>query len=293
MKKALNILKIISVYFVIIFAIFMMVFTIISVTTLDKVDRGFLGYKAFIVLSDSMSKTDFKAGDLVIIKDVDPNTLEVGDIISYRTSENSYEVVTHKIKEKMTDKNGLLAFVTYGTTTGTEDEDVVTYGDILGKYKFSIKGLGTFLQFFKSPPGYILCVFAPFFLIILIQSIRSVMLFKKYKKTICEEMEKDKRKLENEKIETEIIKQKLIASEEKAKIFEKELEDLKKELLKNKTNTKKETTKKQVAKKNNEKIKKMAETETTTESKAKKTSTVKKSSTKVKTVKTRKTAKKE
>ena len=35
-------------------------------------DRSLFGYKAFIVLSDSMKATDFDAGDLVLVKEVDP-----------------------------------------------------------------------------------------------------------------------------------------------------------------------------------------------------------------------------
>ena len=59
MKKALNIVKKILVTLVFLVAVAMMVFTIVSVTTFDRTDRNLFGYKAFIVLSDSMSKTDF------------------------------------------------------------------------------------------------------------------------------------------------------------------------------------------------------------------------------------------
>ncbi len=276
MKKALNIIKNIFVTLVVIFAICMMIFTIISVTTLDKTDRSLFGYKAFIVLTDSMSKTDFKAGDLVIIKDVDPKTLEIGDIISYRSTnpDHYYEVVTHKISKKVTDRNGVHGFITYGTTTGTEDDEVVTYGNILGKYKFSIKGLGTFFQFLKTTPGYLICIFTPFLLIILIQAINSVILFKKYKAATIEEMETERKKFESEKLEAELIKQKLIASEEKTKEFEKELNELKKELLK----TKKKSTSKKDAVKKPPKETKTKKSSKTTGSKPKKTSTIKKSS---------------
>ena len=78
-------------------AAFMMIFTIVSVTTFDRSDRSLFGFKAFIVISDSMSKTEFSAGDLVLVKEIDPSTLKEGDIISY-TSQNTSnygETVTH------------------------------------------------------------------------------------------------------------------------------------------------------------------------------------------------------
>ena len=57
-----------------IFAVAMMIFTIVSVTLFDHIDRNIFGYRAFIVLSDSMSATDFEAGDMVVVKEVDPAT---------------------------------------------------------------------------------------------------------------------------------------------------------------------------------------------------------------------------
>lgn len=66
-----------------------------------------------------MSATDFDAGDLVLVKEVDPATLQAGDIIAYQSTntENYGEVVTHKIRELTTDANGNPGFITYGTTT--------------------------------------------------------------------------------------------------------------------------------------------------------------------------------
>ena len=125
MKKALNIIKNILVWLVMIFAVLMMIFTVVSVNTFDRADRNIFGYKAFIVLSDSMKATDFDAGDLVLVKEVDPATLKEGDIIAY-TSQNSSnfgETVTHKSRTLTTDDSGAPGFITYGTTTDTDNAD--------------------------------------------------------------------------------------------------------------------------------------------------------------------------
>ncbi len=234
MKKALNILKNILTGLIVCFALCMMIFTIVSVTTLDKTDRSFLGYKAFIVLTDSMSATDFAAGDLVLVKEVDPKTLKEGDIISYRSVnlEHYYEVVTHKIGKKTTDRNGRPGFTTYGTTTGTSDEEIVYYENILGKYKLTIPKAGIFFQFLKTTPGYVVCILTPFLILILIQALHSIKLFKKYKDETLEEMNEEKKKLETERLENDLIRQQLELSEKKTKKIEKELADLKRELKK-------------------------------------------------------------
>ena len=149
MKKKLTIIKNIFVWLMVALAVCMMIFTIVAVNTFDRSDRSLFGYKAFIVLTDSMSKTDFSAGDLVLIKDVDPSTLKEGDIISY-TSQNTSnygKTVTHKIRKLTTDAQGEPGFITYGTTTDTDDEIVVTYPYVLGKYQTHIPKVGTFFQF--------------------------------------------------------------------------------------------------------------------------------------------------
>ena len=203
MKKALNVIKNIFVWLMVILAVCMMIFTVVSVNTFDRSDRSLFGYKAFIVLSDSMSKTDFSAGDLVLIKEVEPSTLKEGDIISYtsRNTANYGETVTHKIRSLTTDANGEPGFITYGTTTDTDDETVVTYPYILGKYKSHIPKVGKFFQFLKTTPGYIVCILIPFLLLILIQGLSCIKLFRRYRQEQLAELRAEREKIEAERAE--------------------------------------------------------------------------------------------
>ena len=181
--KVLNVIRSVLAWIMVVIAVCMMIFTVVSVLTFDRADRNLFGYKAFIVLSDSMSKTDFDAGDLVLVKEVDPSTLKEGDIIAYssQNEENYGATVTHKIRRLTTDANGNPGFVTYGTTTDTDDETVVTYPFVLGKYQKHIPKVGTFFQFLKTTPGYIVCILVPFLILILLEGIRCIRLFRKYK----------------------------------------------------------------------------------------------------------------
>ena len=211
--KALKIIRSIFVWLMVALAVFMMIFTIVSVSTFDRADRNLFGYKAFIVLSDSMSKTDFNAGDLVLVKAVDPSTLKEGDIIAY-TSQNTSnygETVTHKIRRLTTDANGEPGFVTYGTTTDTDDETVVTYPYVLGKYQGRIPKVGTFFQFLKSTPGYIVCILVPFLLLILLEGIRCIRLFRIYKAEQQAELQAERDKIEADRAETQRMMQELLA----------------------------------------------------------------------------------
>ena len=210
--KALKIIRSIFVWLMVALAVFMMIFTIVSVSTFDRADRSLFGYKAFIVLSDSMSKTDFNAGDLVLVKEVDPSTLKEGDIIAY-TSQNTSnygETVTHKIRKLTTDANGEPGFVTYGTTTDTDDETVVTYPYVLGKYSSHIPKVGRFFMFLKTTPGYIVCILIPFLLLILLEGIRCIRLFRKYKAEQQAELQAERDKIEADRAETQRMMQELL-----------------------------------------------------------------------------------
>lgn len=215
-KKIKRILRLINSIITWIFAtiaVAMMIFTIVSVSMFDRADRNLLGYRAFIVLSDSMKKTDFASGDLVIVKEVNASTLKAGDIIAF-TSQNTSnygETVTHKIRRLTTEADGSTGFVTYGTTTDTDDEIVVTAPYILGKYQFHIPKMGTFFKFLKTTPGYIVCILMPFLILILIEGIRCISLFKKYKAEQQAELQAERDQIAAERAEAQRMMQELMA----------------------------------------------------------------------------------
>ena len=205
MKKALQITKTVLVWLVVAIAVGMMIFTLISVSTFDKTDRNIFGFKFFIVTSDSMAATDFDAGDIAISKTVDPKTLKEGDIITFLSQDhdNFGEVVTHKIRRLTNDANGRPGFVTYGTTTDTDDRTVVTHEYVVGQYVGRIPKVGSFFMFLKTTPGYILCILLPFLLLILSQGLNCIRLFRQYKKEQMDEMKAEREKIEQERAESQ------------------------------------------------------------------------------------------
>ncbi len=204
MKKTWNMIRTVLTWLLVTVAVLTMVFTVVSVNTFDRNDRSIFGYKVYIVLSDSMSavKDDpshggyFDAGDLVLIKEVDPSTLQAGDIIAYTSTnaENFGETVTHMIRSKTTDANGDAGFVTYGTTTGTDDKNVVLYDLVQGKYAGRVPAAGKFFEFLKTTPGYIICILLPFLLLIGVQGFHSIRLFQRHKAEQLAEMEEQREK---------------------------------------------------------------------------------------------------
>ncbi len=222
-KKVLNILLKVVTWLLVAFTVFMMIFTVVTVTTVDRNDRSIFGVKFYIVQTDSMSKSEknahldvhFNAGDIVVIKNVkDPTALQAGDIIAFMSTNNeSYgETITHMIREVKRDDNGrLLGYVTYGTNTGTNDEALVEPSYILGKYSGKLPAVGTFFAFVKSPRGYVLCILIPFLLLIGYNGMNVIVLFRKYKKEQTAILDAEKAEIAEERKKNEEMMRELMA----------------------------------------------------------------------------------
>ena len=222
-KKVMNIALKVVTWLLVAFTVFMMIFTLVTVTTVDKNDRSIFGVRFYIVTSNSMKLSEnnkdmdvhFNAGDIVIIKNVDdPRSLQAGDIIAFMsTNDVSYgETVTHMIREvKKTDDGKVLGYVTFGTNTGDNDEALVEPEYILGAYTGKLPALGNFFAFVKSTPGYIVCILVPFLLLILYNGVNVIRLFRKYKREQMEAMQAEKDKLEAERAENQRMMQELLA----------------------------------------------------------------------------------
>ena len=231
-KKALNIATTIATWLVVGFTVFIMIFTIISgmmfnESKKNETDKSIFGYKFFIVLTDSMSKSEnnkdidvhFNAGDIVIIENIsfkEKCNLKSGQIISF-TSLNEDETynkpITHMIREPKYDENtgAFLGYITYGTNTGTNDEALVDPGLILGVYRGKLPNVGSFFAFIKTVPGYIICILTPFLLIILYNGANVIRLFRRYRKEQTAQIQAERAEIAAERKEAEDMMRELLA----------------------------------------------------------------------------------
>lgn len=222
-KKILNIALKVATWLLVAVTVFMMIFTIVTVSTVDKNDRSIFGLRFYIVLTDSMSKSDknadmdvhFNAGDIVVIKNVkNPTSLKAGDIIAFMsTNEESYgKTITHMIREPKRAADGkLIGYVTYGTNTGTNDEALVEPSYVLGTYSGKLPFVGQFFMYLRSTPGYILCILVPFLLLILYNGVNVIRLFRRYKREQTEILETEKAEIAAERKQNEEMMRELLA----------------------------------------------------------------------------------
>lgn len=204
--------KILSFFGFILFAVFS-VALILNITIITKgiidpsMPPSILGITPLVVQSGSMSGTQdghIEMGDLIFSEKIDPDSLQVGDVISYMQGS---VVVTHRIVERNLKKSGETVFITKGDLNNSPDKTEVTYDKIVGKYKTRIAKVGDIAMFLQTPIGMGIFAGIPLCLFVLYDIIKNYMYKKKEKKKSAE-LEKELKILrEKEEIKNEITQQ--------------------------------------------------------------------------------------
>lgn len=160
MKKAIKVLIIALLVIVLLVNISIIIQTKVNPKSVPSV----FGYKPFIVLSGSM-ETEIFVGDLVIVKEIDPSTLNKGDIIAFRDSDDI--VTTHRIVDVVTE-NSQLCFKTKGDANNANDSELVYSNMVEGKYQTKVSKLGNVILFIQEPMGFAILMMSIFIVCIFI-----------------------------------------------------------------------------------------------------------------------------
>jgi signal peptidase len=123
------------------------------------------GHFPMIVLTDSMLPL-ISSGDLIFCVTVEPEDVQVGDVISFFDPMGSgTAVVTHRVLEIM-EKDGELSFRTKGDNNNAEDQVAVPEKNLVGLYQSRIPGAGNIAMFMQTTAGLIVCVVLPIVLLV-------------------------------------------------------------------------------------------------------------------------------
>ena len=183
-KKQLN--KLLTV-FVILMAVLCLA---LAVKIITGHDASIFGYKMYHILTGSMEPT-IKTGSNILVKSVDPDTLQVNDIISFVSYDDAIygSVNTHRIISIETDENGEKVFITKGDANNVADSIRVRKEDIKGKVVLHLNliGLGVFYDFLHTGYGFMTVIALPL-LVLSWQFLRS---FKSQVDELSEEKKKD------------------------------------------------------------------------------------------------------
>ena len=134
-KKIWDTVTTVLVVLVVVFAVFLM-------------GSRLVGLQVFHVVSPSMEPT-YSEGDLLYVKTVDPDSVKVGDPITFVLNEDLV-VATHRVVAIDSENR---QFTTKGDANETEDAAPVHFNNLIGVPVFSIPLLGYVSAYIQSPPG--------------------------------------------------------------------------------------------------------------------------------------------
>ena len=120
-------------------------------------------FNAYVVMSGSMLPT-IQVKDIVVIKKVPEEKLEVGDIITFISPDTRFGgiSVTHRIIEKYYDESiGSYSYRTQGDNNNVADSVLVPNKNILGKVILKVPKLGYLQDILSSKGGLIIVVLIP------------------------------------------------------------------------------------------------------------------------------------
>jgi signal peptidase len=117
------------------------------------------GERSLTVLSGSM-EPQLHVGDVVVVDQVPPLEVRVGDIVTFRDPEDASRLITHRVRE--IDVNGSeVGFVTKGDANTTVEHWKINAGGTIGRVRYHVWRLGYLMFWIHSPIGRLGMVVVP------------------------------------------------------------------------------------------------------------------------------------
>jgi signal peptidase I len=162
-----------------------------------------LGYSVFRVMTGSMEPV-IPTDALILVHEVDPSELEVGDIISFYSRDPSLDgaVNTHRIVA--IDQSGEeYSFTTRGDANNIDDLYLTREEDLVGEVIFSSVAWGKAVRLLSNPLIFVPCVILPLAVMLILNLRRTILLAQKIAKeeeeaAVREALEALKKKREEE-----------------------------------------------------------------------------------------------
>ena len=133
-------------------------FYILYIRITGEVPSAF-GITVTRVYSEDM-EPEIDIGEVVILQDVDPSELKLGDVITYKADALDFEdrFVTHQISKEPYEVDGVYYFTTRGLKADAVDDPEIDESQLRGKLIYKIPFLGTIYDFITAWYGVIAVV---------------------------------------------------------------------------------------------------------------------------------------
>lgn len=164
--------------------LFLIIFLYLAFIILQRItnNSNIMGYRIFNVASASMDPV-YKVGDVILVKEVVPGSLNIGDDITYlgNKQDTNGMTITHRIVEIELNEKNRRIFYTQGLNNIAVDP-VVEEEQIYGKVCTKLNIISFINRTIRNVYGFFFLIFVPLVLVIFLEIADTIMDYKTNKK---------------------------------------------------------------------------------------------------------------
>lgn len=163
-KKVLNLIETILIVIIVLVCLV----SILQSTLFQN--KNIFGYRTYVIASNSMYPT-LKYGDVVLVKEVDFNSIKKGDVITYYGKEGEVKdkIITHEVIDILTENETTVLKTKGKANTGI---DPYVYQDqVYGKFTYRFIVISFLSKIIRDKIGFVICILVPFSILFILELI--------------------------------------------------------------------------------------------------------------------------
>lgn len=168
----LKILKSIwSLFRTVVTIILVILIAVILTQRVSNNQKAIAGFRVFNVITESMVP-EYKVGDTILTKTVNPSELKIGDDITYMGKKDPFKgmIITHRIVKIEKQEDGKYLIQTKGLANDIEDPEI-NESQVYGKVIYKIKTISFLNGIIGNLFGMYFAIFIPFGIITFVEFI--------------------------------------------------------------------------------------------------------------------------
>lgn len=163
-KKVLNLIETILIVIIVLVCLV----SILQSTLFQN--KNIFGYRTYVIASNSMYPI-LKYGDVVLVKEVDFNSIKKGDVITYYGKEGEVKdkIITHEVIDILTENETTVLKTKGKANTGI---DPYVYQDqVYGKFTYRFIVISFLSKIIRDKIGFVICILVPFSILFILELI--------------------------------------------------------------------------------------------------------------------------
>lgn len=169
-NKALKIIGNILYYMLVVLVLLILLVVLLQRVTHNNASIG--GIRIFNIVTESMVP-EYKVGDILISKSIDPSKIEIGDDVVYMGEVGSFQgkIITHRVIDIEKDGDNY-KFHTKGIANEYEDPAVVSEDQIYGTIIYKTHILSFISKIINNLYGFYFLIFMPLAVLIIVKIVK-------------------------------------------------------------------------------------------------------------------------